>query len=205
MTRNAAHSVDEQGRVLPDAGWPVERAAPGDLELVRRFCNSINRENGADRFARPDGFDRWLLSEGRPATQPNAIDLARVVAFREALHAITTANHQQRLPSDAWAALADVLADVSFSIRAGADGLELIAMSPSPTVAFLGDLALICRRAHDDGTLRRLKSCVHCEWTIYDASKNQSGRWCSMSVCGGRHNARTYRRRNPRSGPSPAR
>jgi predicted RNA-binding Zn ribbon-like protein len=188
------HPLDEQGRVLPAASWPRERAAPGDLELVRRFSNSVNRENGADRFATARGFDAWLLSEGFPATRPNRDALAKILAFREALHAITVANQQKRRPAQAWAELADVVSGVRFKVRAG-DGLDLVAVSASRTMAFLGNLTLICQRAHDDGTLRRLKSCSHCEWTIYDASKNQSGRWCSMNACGGRHNARSYRRR----------
>jgi predicted RNA-binding Zn ribbon-like protein len=198
MTTGAAHPVDEQGRVLPAAGWPAERGAPGDLELVRRFCNSINRENGADRFARPGGFDHWLRSEGLPATQPTPDDLATVIEFRDALHTITRGNHEARQPAGAWRALADLLVDLAFRLRATPDGLGLVADGRSATVAFLGELALICRTANHDGTLRRLKSCVHCEWTIYDASKNRSARWCSMNVCGGRHNARAYRQRRRR-------
>ena len=195
MTRNGLHPVDAQGRLLPaPAGRPN---APCRVARTRApVLQSINRENGADRFATPDGFDQWLLSEGHPATGPDDDDLARVVAFREALHALTVANHQQQVTVDTWAALAAVLADVTFRIRADSAGLDLVAVSPSPAIAFLGDLALICRRAHDGGNLQRLKSCINCEWTIYDASKNQSGRWCSMNVCGGRHNARTYRQRN---------
>ncbi len=198
MTENrtrGGHPIDAQGRILPNAGWPFERAAPGDLELVRRFCNSFVRENGADRFATAEGFDRWLRSEGRPATKPSVADLARIVAFREALHAITVANSHHESTIVGWAQLADPIADVTFSVRARRDGLDLVAKSRSATAAFLGELALICRRAQNDGTLRRLKSCVNCEWTIYDSSKNQSGRWCSMNVCGGRHNARAYRQR----------
>ena len=196
-SEGARHPRDEQGRILPAADWPPGRAAPGDLELVRRFCNSLNRENGADRFAAADGFDAWLLSEGLPATRPNRDALAKIVAFREALHTITVANQQKRPPAHAWAELADVVSEVTFQIRAR-DGLDLVAVSPSRSMAFLGNLALICQRAHSDGTLRRLKSCSHCEWTIYDASKNQSGRWCSMNACGGRHNARSYRQRKHR-------
>jgi predicted RNA-binding Zn ribbon-like protein len=199
MTGNrtrGGHPVDAQGRILPIPSWPADRAAPGDLEFVRRFCNSFVRESGADRFATAEAFDRWLRSEGRKATKPSAADLARTVAFREALHAITVANSQQQSPVGAWEEVADLIADVTFSVRAERDGFDLVPKARSATAALLGELALICRRAHDDGTLRRLKSCVNCEWTIYDASKNQSGRWCSMNVCGGRHNARTYRQRH---------
>jgi predicted RNA-binding Zn ribbon-like protein len=198
MTGNAArsgHPVDARGRILPNASWPAERAAPGELELVRRFCNSFVRESGADRFATAAGFDRWLRSEGRTATKPSPADLARIIAFREALHAITVANSQHESTVGAWAELADRIADVNFDLHARRDGLDLVAHARSATAAFLGELALTCQRAQVDGTLRRLKSCANCEWTIYDASKNQSGRWCSMNVCGGRHNARAYRQR----------
>jgi predicted RNA-binding Zn ribbon-like protein len=188
--------VDPNGRRLPDASWPPERAAPSDLELVRRFCNTFNRENGADRFATPDGFDEWLRGEGRTQTQPSCRDLARIVAFREALHAITRANQEQRATHAALADVAGKVTDVRYRIRATPAGLQLVPEAPTPTAVFLGELALICKRADDDGTVRRLKSCAHCRWTIYDASKNQSGRWCTMSICGTRHNARAYRRRH---------
>lgn len=193
--KGSRHQVDDHGGMLPEAGWPSDRTAPGDLELVRRFCNSINRENGADRFATAAGFDQWLEREDRSATHPDHHDLAKIVTFREALHAITVANHQRQLPTEAWAAIVELLAGVTFEVRPSPDGLDLVASSPSPTAALLGDLALICERAHRDGTLRRLKSCVSCAWTVYDASKNRSSRWCSMNVCGGRHNARAYRQR----------
>jgi predicted RNA-binding Zn ribbon-like protein len=188
--------VDPKGRRLPEASWPSERAAPGDLELVRRFCNTIDRDNGADRFATPDGFDEWLRGEGRTPTRPSRRDFARIVAFREAIHAITRANQEQLVTHAALADVADKVTDVGYRIRATPNGLQLVPEASTPTAVFLGELALICKRAGDDGTLRRLKSCAHCQWTIYDASKNQSGRWCTMSICGARHNARAYRKRH---------
>jgi predicted RNA-binding Zn ribbon-like protein len=45
------------------------------------------------------------------------------------------------------------------------------------------------------GMWPRLKACAHCGWVVFDGSKNRSARWCSMSACGGRENARSYRRR----------
>jgi predicted RNA-binding Zn ribbon-like protein len=187
--------IDPHGRRLPESRWPPERAAPGDLEILRRFCNTVNRENGADRFTTAAGFDLWLRAEGRRPVQPNRRDLDRIVAFRDALHAITRAHNDGPIPPGAWGELAGAVADVSYRIEAAANGLVLQPAAPSRTSAFLGELALICQHAADDGTLRRLKSCVHCQWTVYDASKNQSGRWCSMNTCGTRHNARAYRQR----------
>ena len=42
--------------------------------------------------------------------------------------------------------------------------------------------------ARAEGTLRRLKVCphAHCGWAFYDFSRNRSGQWCSMRICGNR-------------------
>ncbi len=189
------HPVDKQGRVLPEPGWPADRAAPGELELVRRFANSVNYENGADRFSTAEGFDRWLVAEGRSATKPSPDDLAAVSAFRSALHEITVANREGGDTTRAWAALADRLSSISFTLTPDDRGLRLSPQGPTPTMTLLGELALIAIDAGNAGTLQRLKSCTHCQWTIYDTSKNRSARWCSMTACGGRHNARAYRQR----------
>ena len=43
-------------------------------------------------------------------------------------------------------------------------------------------------RARADGVWERLKVCARdeCRWAYYDASRNRSGRWCSMTDCGNR-------------------
>ncbi|HKC76276.1 MAG TPA: CGNR zinc finger domain-containing protein [Chloroflexota bacterium] len=47
----------------------------------------------------------------------------------------------------------------------------------------------------------RLKICRNetCRWAFYDYSKNRSGAWCTMAVCGSRSKARTYRQRRRQS------
>jgi predicted RNA-binding Zn ribbon-like protein len=51
--------------------------------------------------------------------------------------------------------------------------------------------------AASEGTWRRLKVCRNegCLWAFYDGSKNRSGSWCTMDVCGSRAKMRAYRRR----------
>ena len=53
------------------------------------------------------------------------------------------------------------------------------------------------RRGVRDGSWARLKVCpgVDCGWVFYDHSRNNSSRWCSMAVCGGRTKARSHYRR----------
>ena len=48
-----------------------------------------------------------------------------------------------------------------------------------------------------EGDWARLKVCAdeECEWSFYDRSRNHSGQWCDMAVCGGRHKVRAYRAR----------
>jgi len=42
-----------------------------------------------------------------------------------------------------------------------------------------------------------LKACRNegYRWAFYDISKNRSGSWCDMDICGARHKMRAYRER----------
>ena len=186
---------DGNGRVLPDPSWPDDRAAPGRLELVRRFCNTANRENGADRLAEADGLAHWLHAEGLPPLPTAGGNLARIVAFRERLHGLTRAHTTGEPAATDLDALADLLTPVRFTAVAGSGGLDLEVDAPRGSDHLLGLFALAVVDAQYRGTWPRLKACVHCGWVVYDNSRNRSGRWCSMTACGGREHARTYRRR----------
>ena len=58
-------------------------------------------------------------------------------------------------------------------------------------------LTLRYSSAADRDAWKRLKACrLHtCEWAFYDHTKNRSGAWCNMAVCGNRAKARAYRER----------
>ena len=60
----------------------------------------------------------------------------------------------------------------------------------------LGCMAIVAA-AVEHGRWARLKACPReeCEWAFYDRSKNRSGRWCQMEVCGNIEKARAFRRR----------
>ena len=61
----------------------------------------------------------------------------------------------------------------------------------------LGRLLEIVFRSMSAGDWERLKACGEhsCQWAFFDLSKNRSGHWCTMSVCGNRAKARAYRER----------
>jgi|GEM_PF-1003705 len=186
------HPVDSLGRVLPVASWPDDRHAPGELEFVRRFCNSVNRENGAERFSSSARLDVWLKEEGRAGVDADAF--ARVLAVREVLHDLVVANATGVGDPDAWRALERLLPPTALGFGAAADGLA-VAVVATGVDGLLAHLGLTVAGAVADGSWPRLKACQHCHWVVFDPSKNRSSRWCSMSACGGRHNAKEYRRR----------
>ncbi|MEP6468748.1 MAG: CGNR zinc finger domain-containing protein [Chloroflexota bacterium] len=43
----------------------------------------------------------------------------------------------------------------------------------------------------------RVKACRNdtCRWLFYDHSRNRSGTWCAMAICGSRMKSRAYRSR----------
>jgi predicted RNA-binding Zn ribbon-like protein len=59
-------------------------------------------------------------------------------------------------------------------------------------------LMAIVAVAVEQGDWARLKACPaeNCFWAFYDRSKNRSGRWCKMEVCGNVEKARAFRERH---------
>jgi predicted RNA-binding Zn ribbon-like protein len=76
-----------------------------------------------------------------------------------------------------------------------ADGsVQLKARSPG-VVGALGTILSPLLSAALTGSLSRLKTCRNCRWVFYDYSKNRSGTWCAMSLCGSRAKAKRHYRR----------
>ena len=72
------------------------------------------------------------------------------------------------------------------------------AVGPEVVVGeIMGRVAAAVVVAACEGTWRRLKACRNegCLWAFYDRSKNRSGSWCTMDVCGARAKMSAYRRR----------
>jgi predicted RNA-binding Zn ribbon-like protein len=186
----AATLYDRHGRWIPDGSWPDDRRAPGGLELVRRFLNTINRENDADLLSCGVAVAEWLTQEGR--SDVHRVSKADAIAIRELrdlLHALVVSSDD----SDAWTALHE---------RASRSPL-VIAFVPEPMLMptgvglqrFVGRMLIEVFEAQRHGTWPRLKACQHCMWTYYDHSKNQSAAWCAATACGGRARAKAYRAR----------
>ena len=178
--------------------------APGDLALVQAFINShydLEVEHGADLFATPSELGRWLSARGLLAASARlrARELSRALAVREGLRRLAAGNNHAGASATAarLQGLNQAAAGASVEIRLEPAGPRFVAAGAGLDGA-LGHVLAITATAMLDGTWRRLKVCPgdHCGWAFYDHSRNQTGRWCSMSVCGGRAKARTHYHRH---------
>jgi predicted RNA-binding Zn ribbon-like protein len=176
--------------------------APGRLELVREFVNTADLEGGDEELASPAGLARWLGARDllESEAEVGEKDLERAIAVREALRAQLKAHNGSDRDPEAVATLHEAAnrAGIALSFdEAGASRLE--PRTPGADGA-IGRLLTIVHEAEHDGTWPRLKACPWhtCEWAFYDNTKNASGVWCTMEVCGNRAKAKAYRERHAR-------
>jgi predicted RNA-binding Zn ribbon-like protein len=176
------------------------QAAPGELELVRKFVNTRDVEEGIDELDTPEALQRWLTAQGfkATATRPTDADVRRALAMRESLRALLLANNGESLDRRAVETLNTISDDVRLLVRFAPEGGSALEPAGAGVDAALGVLLGIVFRSSADGTWSRLKACRSdtCQWAFFDRSKNRSGTWCSMAVCGNRSKARAYRRRH---------
>src|SRR5690242_3891354 len=182
-----------------------EQTAPGELEQVRAFINTLDLEDGIEHLSGPDRLVHWLrgqdlLEEGASA---DVTDLENALALREALRAIAfTHNSGESVPAGAVTTLDDAVRRARLVLRFRSSGSAILEPEAHGVDAALGRLLAIVQSAMADGTWQRLKACrLHtCEWAFYDHTKNRSGAWCNMDVCGNRAKARAYRERRAKHG-----
>ena len=167
--------------------------APGELELVRTFVNTLDVENGADAIG------EWLGASGLlGVAELQRADLDRARRVREALREALLVHHGEGAHDDeALARLNAEAGAVPLALELDSDGVARLRPGGQGLDAALGRLFAIVARASAEGTFTRLKVCPAdtCLVAFYDRSRNGSRTWCSMAVCGNRAKARSYRTR----------
>jgi predicted RNA-binding Zn ribbon-like protein len=177
------------------------RPAPGALWLVQAFANSrwdLDHEL-RDEFASTELLAGWLMTRDllAPGAPVDETDRRRALDAREGLHALLFVNSGVTADHAAIDRLNDTLRGLATYVQLdGRSRPEFVAPRRGVDAA----LALVgasVAAAQLDGSWSRLKACPggHCGWAFYDHSRNDSGTWCSMAVCGARAKAREYRRR----------
>jgi len=186
----------------PVGRQPGDRApAPGELGLIQAFVNSrwdLEHQLG-EQLRSPAELVAWLAAHGllEPDTKLTKAELRRALDVREGLRATLFVNNGAAEDEEAIERLNRALGRTALAVRFGTDATPELISRGRDLDAALGSLASIVAVAQINGTWPRLKACrgVHCGWAFYDHSRNQSGNWCSMAVCGSRSKAREYRRR----------
>jgi predicted RNA-binding Zn ribbon-like protein len=198
------HQSVNAGMMRQATEEPGDRApAPGALRLVQVFVNTNDLEGGPELLHSPAALHEWLVEAGLldSNTRVAPEDHARAIELREAIRGLVSAH--AGLPHDRddadvvnaaaqRAGLRPVLDDPATRFEPAAGGID----------GALGRIVAAIHAAVAEGTWERLKACERdvCRWAFYDHSKNRSGHWCSMAVCGQREkNRRAYRRRVARA------
>src|ERR687885_302363 len=176
------------------------KAAPGDLNHIRRFVNTLDLEDGSDKIADPESLRDWLaggeLVEAR--AELTTADVRQAHEVREALRKLLLANNGDPLDPAAVETLNAASKRAELEVRFAPGGEAELTPVRAGVDGAIGRLLAIVSRAMADGTWPRLKACaLHetCEWAFFDWSKNRSGTWCDMAVCGNCTKARAYRQR----------
>jgi predicted RNA-binding Zn ribbon-like protein len=177
-----------------------QQEAPGELEHVRAFVNTVDLEESSEELSGPDELSSWLVQhELAPAglVATNA-DLEYAIGLREALRAVLLAHNADGFVHADVVSRLDRAAERSdLRLRFDKTGSGTLEPEADGVDGALGRLLAIAHRSVADGTWPRLKACrdESCEWAFYDHTKNRSGAWCNMAVCGNRAKARAYRER----------
>jgi predicted RNA-binding Zn ribbon-like protein len=183
--------------------WSNPKPAPEPLALVQDFVNTRNYFDGGDLLEDAEEATRSLHELGllEVGERVEEAERRRLVAFREELRGLLLAHNG--VTGTDMKALDDLVASAALKVRFGQDGRPGLepAAEGGLVERIVGRLLAEVVWAEAEGKWERLKACrsEECKWAFYDASKNRSGSWCNMQVCGARHKMRAYRRRKSAS------
>jgi predicted RNA-binding Zn ribbon-like protein len=166
-------------------------AEPADVALVRSFANTLDVDEGTDSLDSTAGLAAWLEGAGLGSGPVEADDLELATRLRNALRMAVEEDgggHEE---------LDGVLAELPLRAGVASDDAVLVPVDDGVKGA-LERIAAGIASSVMTGTWPRLKICSadDCRWAFYDLSKNRSGKWCSMRVCGNRHKTKSYRQRH---------
>ena len=173
--------------------------APGRLALVQELINSCDLEAGTDELTDPEALGRWLHARGllSGAGGLGQADLERAQALREALRTLLLERGRGAVGAASLGELETLARPAALRVGFDASGAPVLAAAAGGLDGAFAELLSAIAAAELEGTWARLKVCAdeECRWAFYDRSKNRSGSWCSMAVCGNRNKARTFRER----------
>jgi predicted RNA-binding Zn ribbon-like protein len=192
--------------------------APGALGLAQDLLNTAPAGHKPDLLADlasartwvSEATAQWSAATGRPVPEVvlDAGDLHLLQTFRDDLREVIAKEHDgtpdtgPAAPDTGPAApdtrpAAPVLYTAAAALQLGADGsVRLHPQETGPQALVMLVLAALFE-GQQAGARRRLKTCRNprCQVAFYDRSRNASGVWHSVRVCGNAINLRAHRER----------
>ncbi|MGH2629758.1 MAG: ABATE domain-containing protein, partial [Actinomycetota bacterium] len=132
--------------------------APGELDLVRRFVNTLDIEDGTDDIATPGEATAWLGKEGWP-TRVGGQDLRELVHVREAIRDLVSFRGTDA-DLDAVAAVDAIARRYPLVVRLSSTAV-LSPTSKGGAGAFIERVLGLVAAAEIDGTWDRMKACAN--------------------------------------------
>jgi predicted RNA-binding Zn ribbon-like protein len=184
-------------RAPADAGTPV----PSPLDLVQDLVNTwFGRLTGGgdEGLQSPADLARWCREHG-VAVADHAVPAADVelaLTVREGLRAALARHNDAEQPADAPALdrLEEAARGLGVHVSFATGEPVLHPLDATPVRRLMATLLAAAVPSGRDRTWDRLKVCrePRCRAAFYDASRNGSGVWCSMSACGAAAKKRAF-------------
>ncbi len=187
-----------RSRISGDTSCPTASlyGAHDQPALVQAFVNPRNITSGHNVLGA--GASGWLSGRGFLAAEAT---WRRLIAFREGLRGLLILHNREPGADKTGAAdieeLNGLAGSAALRVSFDLEGEPRLRPAAAGVDGAMGALLAAAVRAADEGTWGRLKACRNegCRWAFYDISKNCSGSWCTMDVCGSRAKMRAYRQR----------
>ena len=163
------------------------------------FINSAQLERRFELFDGAESLSGWLHGRRLLSTALVADDgdVEVAIAVREALRDLAGVNCGLPMPEASSARLDAVSLACGLRPRFDPGGGVSLAPELGGVAGALGRLLGIVVAAVGTGDWSRVKTCRNpaCRWAFYDATRNRSGVWCDMALCGSRAKSRRYHAR----------
>src|SRR5947209_5777101 len=135
--------------------------APGDLEHVRAFINTLDKEEGTEELEDPRALTAWLASRrlADATVEADEADLQHALELREALRAILLANNSAvDAPPEAAQTLDLAAGRAQLALRFSDDAEGHLVAHAGGVDGALGRLLAFVHDARGRGTWQRLKA-----------------------------------------------
>lgn len=160
---------------------------PPDAALVLDFVNTIEWQEDAETWATPDDLARWFGDHAGIAVGAlTEEDLLLARRVREGLRSVLLQHAGHEPLRGAASDLDEVLMRVPLRMRLDEHGELRLDSGGTGGAAAVARILAAVDGLRSAGSWSRLKACAResCRFAYWDASRNRSGRWCSMSWCG---------------------